>query len=111
MNSNIKYNYNKNNMKCLCGWYDIYDVEDVNMFVFDPTTSSYHEKNGEFMGLPDIENNMEINKKEDDMIVHMDELYMEDTDTEDTESTRVIVDMNDMFYISSDEEEEEDSPV
>lgn len=107
---------NYTNLKCLCGWYEIYDIEEINSYVYDPDTSTYMEKNAEILTTDVF--NLELFKKEEeeketeDITVYMDEVYMEDTDTEDTESTRVMVDMGDLFYISSDEEEDEyDSPV
>jgi hypothetical protein len=42
------------------------------------------------------------NENEDDVkIVYMEEYYEEDSDTEDTESTRVMVDADDHFELSS----------
>ena len=79
---------NYTNMKCLCGWYEIYDEDGTNLYVYDPESSSYMEKNGEIKGLVDDPN------QKDDTFVFMDEFYETgESDTEDTESTQVLFDV------------------
>ena len=96
---------NYTNMKCLCGWYEIYDVDEINMYIYDPETSSYMEKNGEIPGLAD-----DLNQK-DDTFVYMDECYTDVSDTEDTESTQVMFDMEDNYALLSDDDEEDEELV
>jgi hypothetical protein len=91
---------NKNNIKCVWGWYEMYDIEDTNVYVYDFETGTFNDKNTEINELVDAITNK--NENEDDVkIVYMEEYYEEDSDTEDTESTRVMVDADDHFELSS----------
>jgi hypothetical protein len=96
---------NYTNMKCLCGWYDIYDVEETSLYVYDPESGTYADKNDEIPGLAD-----DLNQK-DDMFVYMDECYTDVSDTVDTESTQVMFDMEDNYALLSDDDEEDEELV
>ena len=104
--------YYKNNIMCICPCYEFYDVEETRFYVYDPEANLYMEKNDEINGPTDepIQKEDDEDEDEDDIMVYMDEHYLDYSDTEDTYSIQVMFDLDENFEIMTDDEDD-DSPV
>jgi hypothetical protein len=96
---------------CICPCYEFYDVEETRFYVYDPEANLYMEKNDEINGPTEepIQKEDDDKDDEDDIMVYMDEHYLDYSDTEDTYSIQVMFDLDENFEIMTDDED--DSPV